>query len=581
VIGGISAAIAAGMAKRRVGRGWVLAVAVLAGCGSGGNAGSGGAGGGGSGGSGGGGADASTHCFSSNECPTGWTCTEFGTCIPPAATGDGGVTPPPETEREFGLPQSALRYVYVNLPLADELVRIDGSTLEARSLTVGDRPDVLVTLPGSDDALTLETASATATIVRPRAGATDVRTTVATLPNLNAVDVDPTAHYAVAWFDLSRYLAAGGSDVGNLGSFQDVSVIGVAPGQERSASLAVGFRPRQVVFNTAGDHAYVVTDDGISIVDLAQAAAGNAQVTATVPVVDPLNPPPSLEVLVAPDGRFAAVRETGRALLRIVSLAPADRGQSTTIALPAEPTDIDLTPDGTRVLAMLREAESFAVLEMPAGTTVPGPLTIVPITGQPMGSAVIDHQGHRALLFTNATDLKRIVAVDLSQPSFPFTVWPVRKGIRAIAFSPDGGKALILHTKLPGDPATAQSIDELIDRSYGYSLFDVQSGFAKLVLTPVNPGAFAFAPASPRAYLALDGGDGELAVRQLQVIDLDSFVVDSMDLLSPPQAVGVLPAANVAYVVQRHPRGRITFVDLVTSARRTITGFDLNGTIID
>jgi hypothetical protein len=37
------------------------------------------------------------ECFSSNECPLGWTCSEFGTCEPPpTAPGDGGVDPAPE-----------------------------------------------------------------------------------------------------------------------------------------------------------------------------------------------------------------------------------------------------------------------------------------------------------------------------------------------------------------------------------------------------------------------------------------------------------------------------------------------------
>ena len=39
------------------------------------------------------------ECFSSNECPTGWTCSEFGTCVPPLpAVTDGGVAPPPEVQ---------------------------------------------------------------------------------------------------------------------------------------------------------------------------------------------------------------------------------------------------------------------------------------------------------------------------------------------------------------------------------------------------------------------------------------------------------------------------------------------------
>src|SRR5262245_54005705 len=57
--------------------------------------------------------DAATgRCISSNECPVGWTCSEFGTCEPPPVTGpDAGL--PPEVEVQFSAPSSTLRYVYV------------------------------------------------------------------------------------------------------------------------------------------------------------------------------------------------------------------------------------------------------------------------------------------------------------------------------------------------------------------------------------------------------------------------------------------------------------------------------------
>jgi len=50
---------------------------------------------------------------------------------------------------------------------------------------------------------------------------------------------------------------------------------------------------------------------------------------------------------------------------------------------------------------------------------------------------------------------------------------------------------------------------------------------------------------------------------------------------SPPRAVGVLPAAGKAYVAQEHGSGRITFIDLVTLETRTLTGFELNGRVIE
>ena len=49
----------------------------------------------------------------------------------------------------------------------------------------------------------------------------------------------------------------------------------------------------------------------------------------------------------------------------------------------------------------------------------------------------------------------------------------------------------------------------------------------------------------------------------------------------PPEAIGLLPDTAKIYVSQRHPLGRVTFIDVATSQVQTLTGFDLNSQIID
>ena len=61
----------------------------------------------------------------------------------------------------------------------------------------------------------------------------------------------------------------------------------------------------------------------------------------------------------------------------------------------------------------------------------------------------------------------------------------------------------------------------------------------------------------------------------------DSGVVRTIELGSPPAALGVLPDSNKIFVSQRHPLGRVTFIDITTNEVRTLTGFDLNSQIID
>jgi len=555
----------------------VIAAAAAAACGMSGDAAAPG-GGADSPGDGGGGAGS---CLSSSECQVGYVCNEFGRCEMPAPTGDGGVPPAPEVEYKLGEPISSQRYVYVALTEQDELARIDGQTLEVVARPVGDAPRVVGAIPGGDGAVVLDATNGTASIVRP-AGATDTVRVLATLPHLNRLDLDPSGRFAVIWFDLTKAIEDGG--LGGTGSFQDVTVLRLAPGGERAVNLTVGFRPRAVEFDAGGGRAYVITDDGVSVIDLATATTSGPSIVPPIPVADPFEPPSGLEVHVLPTGDYAAVRRAGAPSLRVVRLGPSIPGQATgqrfDIPLASPPTDVDLAPDGARVYAVLREAHKLAIVDVPGDALDPSGVQAVDLAGATIGSLVLSPGGARALLYTNATLDERLTMVALDQPGFPAATWPLKKGVRAVGFSPSGTTALVLHAKAPGDPATASSVDEFIDRSYGYSLVDLASGFAKLQLTPVDPGPFVYAPDGTKVYVALDGGDAVGAVRALQIVQTQTGVVTGKQLGSPPAAVGVLPGVGQAFAAQRHPLGRITFVSLPTDAIRTVTGFDLNSDVV-
>ncbi|HLL22370.1 MAG TPA: hypothetical protein VK427_09575, partial [Kofleriaceae bacterium] len=81
-------------------------------------------------------------------------------------------------------------------------------------------------------------------------------------------------------------------------------------------------------------------------------------------------------------------------------------------------------------------------------------------------------------------------------------------------------------------------------------------------------------------YVGLDGGDVPTATRALQLVTVATGVVTTKQLGSPPSALGILPAAGVAFVAQRHPLGRVTFVRFADNQLRTVTGFDLNSDIV-
>jgi DNA-binding beta-propeller fold protein YncE len=512
--------------------------------------------------------DAGIGCLSSNECPTGYVCNDFGQCELPGGAGSGsGSATPPETEVTLGEPISAQRYVYVAMTDQDELARIDGVTLAVTATPVGKAPRVVATIPGSDGAVVLDSENGTATIVRPNGTSDSVRV-LATLQHLNRLDIDPTGHFAVAWFDLQKAIADMG--ITGIGSFQDVSVIDLA--NVRAVNLTVGFRPRAVQFDAAGTHGYVITQDGVSAIDFVQATAQGPAIVPPIPVADPSVSPDDLEVQVVSTGAYAAVRQAGLSALRIVDLTT---GVAREVALGSAATDIDLAPDGSRVYAVARDAHQLAIVDVAAATA-----QTIDLADAVAGSIQVSRDGTRALLYTNASLDERITMVELDQPGFPHVTWPLKKAVRAVGISPISDTAIILDAKAPGDPATAGSVDEYIDRSYGFTLLDLATGFGKLQLTPVDPGPFAYAPDGTKAYVALDGGDGPTATRALQIVTTRTGVVSTVALGSPPSAVGILPVAAQAFATQRHPLGRVSFVALFDDAMRTVTGFDLNSHVV-
>ncbi|HEX5064362.1 MAG TPA: beta-propeller fold lactonase family protein [Kofleriaceae bacterium] len=514
-------------------------------------------------------------CLSSNECPAGYVCNDFGRCERPPST-DAGVMPPPEVEYDFGAPISSQRYVYVAMTAEDSLARIDGTTLAVRSTKVGESPREVATIPGTDGAVVLDTSNGTATIVRPD-GDSDAIRVLGTLQRLNRLDIDPSGRFAVIWFDLAKAIAEG--NITNVGSFQDVTVLALAPGAEKAVNLTVGFRPRNVQFDAAGNRAYVVTEDGVSVIDLAYATDHEPSIVPPIPVIDPSVPASDVEVDIVATGEYAAVRQSGASSLRIVNVGSMP-GVAFQIPLASPPTDIDLAPDGARLYAVLRSAKQLAIIDVPGDAQNPTGVETVDLTNATLGSLVLSRDGHRGLLYTNATADERITLVKLDQPGYPKQTWTLKKSVRAVGISPTGDTALLLNAKAFGDPSTASNFDDYIDKSYGYTLLDLATGFGKLQITPVDPGPFTYSPDGSKVYVNLDGGDTVNATRAIQVVTTQTGVVITKPLGSPPSSVGMLPGAAQAFVAQRHPLGRVSFLDLTSDAVRTVTGFDLNSQVV-
>jgi hypothetical protein len=516
-----------------------------------------------------------------------------------ATAGTGSVADlPPETEMsvDLQLPQASDHYVYAVNPDAGSVAVIDALTQAIQTVKTGTRPTYLRTLPSTDNAVVINVGSNKASVIRVTAqGAAKSDLSVGS--GVNAIAVSPDGKHVVVYYN-STYASAGNGS----GSYQDVSVLALsADGKsDQATSMTVGFRPRDVFFSDDSKTAFVVTEDGVSVLDFAQIdkqGSGIAKLVSFGGSVDQKNS----DVSVTPDGLFALARAEGKSVLHLVELASgrvrsldlakaytppppdAEDDAGVPVMLPVEVTDLDLMPGGHAALAVLRNQSAVLTVPLPAAFDDATQVTTLNVEGEVIGSVTVAPDGKSALAYTTAANVERITILDLSSATAPPHTLALRKAVLAVAYTPDSKTALITHTKLSGAPTQrGLSPDDVIDRSYGYSLLSVPSGNVKLQVTQTSLGPIAMVPDG--SYLFILFRDDAQGIKEVQRVALSSFLVDSIQLENPPISIGVAPASGTVFVNLEHTDGRMTFIDwkdpLLTKLK-TVTGFELNSRIRD
>lgn len=481
---------------------------------------------------------------------------------------------PPEVElpARFERPAAGARYVYVANPSRNTVAVIDAETRGIETVPVGERPMFVQTVAGEDVAIVINAVGGTSgevNILRTEPAGTRVES-LEIASGANAIAISPDGNYAIVYFD-SRLRRAGMV----TGSYQDINVLELKPEAPQSFRLTVGFRPLSVTFDLGSERAFVVTEDGISVIDLGDVDNEDAGVS---PIVRITEDPAEVfsDVSIAPDGAFAVARNETGTDVRLVNL---EDGAVTSLELAAaeastdsKVTDLDLSPDGRFMLAAVRSRQALLRVPLPDGFLDSTLQTWLPIESAVVGSVSIAPDGEKALVYTTAVEDERLVLLDLLADDAQQAV-RLRKGVAAVAVAPDGDKALVIHTKKPGaidEPGIDD--DERLDRYYGYSLVDLRSGAVKLQQTEVDLGPFAVTPGSE--YLFILFNNAATSRYEVHRVDLGGFQIDREVLQSPGVAVGVVPAEHQVFVGQEHPAGRITFFDWDTGDYQVVTGFE-------
>ncbi len=506
-----------------------------------------------------------------------------------AATGSGGSTLPPETEVEssYEVPVATGRYIWVANPDSGRVAYVDGSSLNVHTVEAGHAPTYIRAVPsGTDDAVVvLNVLSHDATVLRVSSGGVLTAITVGPIAiGANALAVSSSGRWIIAWTD-ARLVS--GADP--LQGYQALSVIDRQAAPPTSTILSVGFRPVAVAFAADGSKAFAVTEDGVSVIDLS--AAAGPRITGNVALsTNPVEDVGTRDVSITPNGRLALIRRDGSASVGIVDLQTGTLGS---VQLSGAVTDLDLTADGSRAVAVVRDTSEVAVIPLGNGIPDPSTITEVTIAGETVGSASIAADGATVLLYTNAISVNRLTVLTLGSPP-TYRVVKLHAPVLAVFPTTDASNAVVFHGDSPPasaavdagmqtDAARPGSADAGVPSqtpARAFSLVPLAVDLpAEIQETDVPPQAVAISPAGDRVLVT--ERDDKQQIYGVYLAAFPSLQIQKLTLASPPIAVGVLAGPDEGYIAQKNPEGRITFVSLATGQARTLTGFEIGASVVD
>lgn len=503
--------------------------------------------------------------------------------------------PPPEVEREasYQAPVVTGPYVWAANPSSGRVAVIDANTFEIRSGRAGNQPTVVAGLEletGARRALVINRGGDDASLLEMTEGSIAARH-VALHQGADTWSVSPDRRVAIAWTDVQKATRVDPTD-----GFQDVTVVEIGEdGSLAATRLTVGYRPSAFTFDAESRRAFGVTEDGISVVDL---TPGAARLAALLPLPNGGRARP--DVSITADGARALARVEGSRVLFDIDLASGDTRE---IELGGVITDLDLSADGSRAVAVIRAVSPAAAtgatapdagaradaavdegadggvepspasaaseamfISVPAGLTDAAQRRTLTVAGGGAGSVSLSADGSRAVLFSNAlgSGVVTLVGPDLAARSVDLLA-----PVRAVFLTADGTHAIALQEPPQGSL-----------KKGAFSVLSLAAVRApKLVAADAPAQLVALDPQDPsRAIVTVS--DPEAALYGTYFVRMPSLQVDFSSLPSRPLSSGTVPAASKGFVAQEHPEGRITFIDLAEGQSREITGFELSAKVV-
>lgn len=492
-------------------------------------------------------------------------------------SGSGPLPPELELEESFRSPVVTGAFVWSANPDSNRVARIDARNLQIEVFDAGHAPTYLAALPAgktAGGALVINQKSDDASLFLIAGGDAGSDTDpaisvkkVSLQAGASAWAVGSTGRVAIAWSRAEDALL--GSDDG----YQDITILSFDD-EVRADTLSVGFRPSRVVIAQDETRGFVVSDPGISVLDL---TAG------TTPSIlrEIFLPEAALglerDVSFSSTGQFAFVRLEGSSQILIVDTATDAR---VTVEFPGIVTDLDLSANGEIGVAVMRASDVtsfgeggagepsssaaavFSVDELVLDATAFELVTVADV----VGSAEIAEDGSLAVLYTNALSSSFLWVLKLDDHALRRV--DVRAPILAALVSVTGDHAVTIQ-KPPAGSVKAGA----------FAVVPLRENLpARIEGTDAVPAFVSIAKDGSAAVVTTLAPEGSPSASYLT--QLPGFRVDTLRLPSTPLASGIVASAGKAFVAQKHPEGRISFINLGSGQATTVTGFELGSKVV-
>jgi len=447
-------------------------------------------------------------------------------------------------------------HVFIANPDRATLTRVSIDGLGVITEPIGPGPSIMVGAEDQGQVVILDTIVDEVRLVDT---VSMEQRTISVRPNLNQLSLSHNGRWAINYH--SSAVPAEPDDSGSW-SYSEVSVVDVETGGHWP--LSVGFEPASLTFSDDSSTAVLVNDSWLIHIDL----SGDKPYTQRIQIANTVSPPAAEEVLLTPGGRYAIIRQFATSHLLLVDLSD---GSTAELDVGDNPTDLDVTTDGEKAIAVARGSGELWVYTLADPTAEPTVYTLPDDTV--IGGIAMSADGSAALLYSTASGRSEFVSwtIDGDDPKAqPFQIHGTVKPIEAVHLSPQGGTALLVHSA--DDPADIDP-DSPYRRAPAITMVDLTDFFANPIRLSAAPEGFSFTEDDQWAFFFQENQP------YLEIADLDRLLLDEQTLLSNPAHIGVFPDSTTAYASQAHALGRISFFDASTGAFQTITGFELNSEI--